>query len=352
MKNEDVSYRSMNILEEKISSLFNTKILMPDWPDSKLNVSDYNIVFIAGLFYQRIFELNYWPKNDFQLFCLSPSVKSVLTRLLEFDTNSISALPRYLLFPNSAPALSFPKSQDFSMVHGGRISPQKNIEFLVFINFYFQLLYSDKILLYLFGGFDNEHHRNILGINDCDYNNKIITLINSLPWPGAKPTIISNLDSDQWLDHFPSNGVFLSASNLVSEDFSVAVAQIQNSIGAPCLLPHWGGFKDIIGENIEFYNVGLIGTSNESLQAISSKAKIFVQSYLNNSIFLPKADPDINFKFNYPEKINREYLQDKIDLNRKRWGEEIDYIVEGKFHLFAKSKNGQRFFDEYKKIFS
>lgn len=351
MNKPEVSSKSMKLIESKFNQLISDTAWVPDW---KLTQKSYSgnceNVLVMGCFFQRIFQLEYWPQKEFKLFCLSRAVKNTLINLFDFDSDVVSIVPRYSLFKTSCDYINFPSS-DFTLVHSGRISPQKNIEFIIFITFYFQILVSPKINIVLMGDFDNEYHHNLLNIKTCNYQDKIYQLINSLPWIGNKPQIINNLSSDDWCSHVPDKGLIFSASNLIYEDFSVAVAQAQE-LGLPCLLPYWGGFKDVIGSNIKFYDSNLIGSSNESFSLLSLKAKLFVQSYMSNTLFLQSKlghpQPDLK----NPNAINLSYLEKKINDNIKRWGPEIRHIIEGNFHLFVKSENGVKFFSEYNRIFS
>lgn len=353
MKEQDISFRSVSLIEKLVCELFKNNVHIPDWGMCKNDdiVPECAIVLTTGLFYQKVFEIKDWPQNDFSFFCLSSAVKKVLVELLGFDSEVIGVIPRYRLFPPAQNFITYPGDFNFKLVHAGRISPQKNIEFIIFVTFYFQILLSPSIELTLMGNFDNDHHRNTLGIKNIDYKNKIIRLIDSLPWPGKKPEILSDFNPTEWLTAFPSNGIFFSASNLISEDFSVSIAQIQQSLGSPCLIPYWGGFKDVRGDNIRFYDVNNIATSNEPFEVLSKKAKLFVESYAQKKLFHTPLHLSNTSNFISPQKINRGYLIEKIVENKKRWGDEIKHIENGDFYLFAKSQNGQKFFKEYIKIF-
>jgi hypothetical protein len=354
MNELDISFRSLNLLERSVSKLLQDKILIPDWGDvqDETMLLSYQNVLTTGLFYQKIFEIKNWPKNDFYFYCLSRGVKDILVNLLNFDSEFIGTIPRYQLFPAKMDTIPFPNDFNFKLVHAGRISPQKNIEFIIFVTFYFQLLISDEIELTLMGNFDNDHHRNILGIRDIDYKKKILQLIDSLPWCGKKPIIFADYNQTEWLKKFPKDAIFFSASNLISEDFSVAIAQIQQTLGFPCLIPFWGGFRDVRGDNIKFYDVSNIATSNESLINVSKKAKEFVESFSKKDFLFSPPSTFHMSDFRPQSMINRQYLQDKIIQNEKKWGPEVEHIVNGNFYLFAKSVNGQSFFNAYAKIFS
>jgi hypothetical protein len=347
----DPCFRSLSLLNQKVSTFLGSPIHMPDLQESQNVSNDFENVLATGLYYRRVFEIEYWPKNDFSFYCLSPSVKNVLVKLLHFDVESISSIPRYDLVPSINQNQNFPDWKTFTLFHAGRIAPLKNIEFLIFITFYFQLFYSTEIKLLLLGDFNNEHHKDLLGFYDLDYELKIKRLIHSLPWLGNPPKIIHQLNELEWLAHIPQNGIFISASNQISEDFSMSVAQIQEQLQTPLILPYWGAFKDVIGLNVKHYDSSLIATSNEPLKTISSKACLFVQQYLNNKL---KSYPSIidSPLYRAPQfKINRNYLKQKILQNKSVWGPEIDHLVNGKLSQFSLTQNGQNFFNHYREIF-
>jgi glycosyltransferase involved in cell wall biosynthesis len=348
----DPSYRSLTLIHEKVSNLLGHSVFLPDLKESIDPEGEHQHVLATGLYFRRVFEINYWPKNDFYLYCLSPSVKEVLVKLLSFDPEFINVIPRYTLIPPLDLNTPFQLSNDFTIVFAGRVSPQKNIEFLIMINFYFQLMYSEKIKLLILGSFDNEHHFNALNIYDKNYEVKIHSIINSLPWPGEKPTIIKGLNQFEWIDRVPKNSIYLSVSNLISEDFSMACAQVQNQLSIPLILPQWGAFKDIIGENVRFYHSELIAASNESFVCIAEKSKNFVQLFIQKKLFQNKSNKLLNMELMQCAMINRTYLQEKIELNILKWGRETEEIIKGNLSQFTKSRNGQSFFNEYTNIFS
>lgn len=352
MNINDPAHKSLNLLFTKVSSLIGEKVFLPDLQDSKNPSGVHEHVLATGLFYQRVFELNYWPTNDFYLYCLSPAVKNVLTQMLHFDEDVVSVIPRYKLMPKNTNEADFSLPKNFTLVHAGRISAQKNIEFVIFVHFYFQLLYSAENHLLLLGEYDNEQHRNLKGLYEKNYEDKINQLIGSLPWPGRPPEIIQGLGTVEWLEKISTTGAFFSASNLISEDFSMAVAQVQQSLNIPGILPKWGAFKDVHGKNIRLYDSNFIASSNETLQSISSKAKQFVLAFVKNELLFAPSLSSSEPKLILPRKINRDYLAQKIELNKKHWGKEVEHIINGNFSLFTQSAASQKFFEQYFKIFS
>lgn len=349
MDSRELSQNSMGLLESKFAELTGKSVWVPDWKDAstRYKTKSAETVLLMGYFFHRIFELNYWPENDFALFCLSTPVKKVLVEMFGFDADKIGVVPRYELFPLSQNLLPFPQLTKAHFVHAGRISPQKNIEFLILLTFHFQVLIDPSVRLSLFGPFDSEYHHDSVNFHYTDYKKKITQLIDSLPWPGEKPVIETGFSSEDWLHHMPENAVMVSASTLLSEDFSVSIAQAQEK-GWPCLLPHWGAFQDVIGNNVLFYDVDLVADSSQGLNDISKKARAFV---LQKDSF-QKSTSNERLKLNYPKKMNRDYLKEKMNENLVKWGPDLQFIIDDNFPAFVKSETAAKFFPEFRRIFS
>ncbi len=351
MITQDPSYKSLELLNLHLSRYFEGPVHFVDLPESKNHSNNSERVVATGLYYQRIFELDYWPKNRFYLYCLCHSVKKVLVEIFNFDEECIKVIPRYELIPQNKTPIGFDLNKNLNLVYAGRFSPHKNIEFLIFISFYLQLFKSQDVQLLLMGHFDNEHHRDKLNINHVDYETKILKIIESLPWSGKKPEIISHLSSDEWIKLIPDNCAFITASNVLSEDFSMSVAQLQSEKPIPLILPTWGAFKDIIGSNVNFYDSNLIASTYDSLNIISQKAKKMA-NIISHENYIKINQPEIKDTENHIP-IDRIYLEKKINENLKRWGdEEIRHITKGEFFKFANSHNGQVVLTHCKNIFS
>lgn len=352
MITNDPCFRSLELLNSHITNYLGSKIHLPDLPESINPKEEYEHVVLTGLFYQRIFQIEYWPENNFYLYCLSPIVKRILIEIFEFDQNVIRTIPRYKLFAKKD--FTFPLKIDSKtkIFTAGRLSPQKNIEFLIFLCFYLQIYVSPNIELSLIGNFDNEHHREQIHITTIEYELKILKLIKSLPWLGHKPQIIKNLDSHTWLNILTPNHVFISSSTLISEDFSVSVAQIQNTFPVACIVPNWGAFHDLEGSNLVHYDSELIADTYQPLNIISKKAKEFAKKLTSSQLsknpsILPFLQTEIDHQL-----INKNYLNIIFEKNKSKWGEDIEFIAKGDFHQFVKSENGQLLFKKYKEIFS
>jgi hypothetical protein len=352
MNKKDVSYKSIGMLQKRFASQLKQDVWVPDWGVSfDLEKNDTFDVLLMGSYFERIFQLNFWPAEKFNLYCLSPQVKKILIEVFDFDPEVIGCLSRYQIFPISSSVVEkYEVLKDSHFYYAGRISPQKNIEFIILTIFHMQILYSADITLTLLGDFDNEYHKDILGCHFKDYSQKILTLIESLPWVGEPPKLIHGLNEEEWLREIPAKGIFLSASNLISEDFSVAAAQLQN-IGRALLIPKWGGLKDVRGENVRHYQVEQIGHSHEKIRAISQKAKNFAVTVFENIDL--EVLPLIKTESYFPSRsIDRHYLQKKIELNKAKWGESIDLLVQMKLPAFVATEQGQRVILECRRHFA
>ncbi len=349
MRTLEVSYKSMTILETRFKMLRNLELWVPDWniKDQTENTNELDVL-IMGSFFERIFQPEFWPNNDFNFFCLSTKSRQCLLNQFGFDEEVVGLLNRKSLFPPSKNLREFNLNSKTTLIYAGRLSPQKNIEFLIFTVFYLQLFYSSEIKLQLMGDFDNIYHKEIIGCPFTDYRNKIFDLIAKLPWVGDKPEIINNLDESEWLGRLPENGIFISSSNLISEDFSVSAAQLEE-LGYPMLLPYWGGFVDVDGSNIRHYPVELISSSHDKISICSNKAKIFSQIIIAHNFLSPNTR-GLSLDIIPARKINKHYLEDIYSKNLKRWGSEIALLRDKSFSNFALSTKGQAFFEELKRL--
>ncbi|MBC7537176.1 MAG: hypothetical protein H7281_00020 [Bacteriovorax sp.] len=342
MNKRDVSYKSIGMLQKRFASQLKQDVWVPDWGDSFDVENNHTVnVFIMGSYFERIFQLRFWPNQKFNMYCLSPQVKKILIEVFGFDSEVVGCLSRYQIFPKSVLLEEkYEVLKDSHLYYAGRISPQKNIEFIILTIFHIQILYSADIKLTLFGDFDNEYHKDILGCHFIDYSQKIFNLIESLPWAGEPPKFVHGLNEEEWLQEIPTKGIFLSASNLISEDFSVVAAQLQN-IGRSLIIPKWGGLRDVRGENVRHYQVDLIGHSHEKIRAISQKAKKFAKSLFENIGLetLSIKGPESFFPMH---SIDRDYLQQRIDLNKAKWGESIELLVQMNLPAFMATEEGQR----------
>ena len=352
---KDVCSTSINLLEKRFNEIRKTKVFIPDIaePVDFDETVDSNEVLLMGRYFERIFQLEYWPKSSFYFYCLSTQVRKILIEVFNFSPEAIGHISRYDLFPTcTSEVKEFNLNESTHFYHAGRISPQKNIEFIIFTVFYLQIFFSKNIKLSLFGNFDNEYHRDRPGFRYIDYELKINKIIANLPWVGEKPQFFSNLNQDEWLMHIPIEGIFFSASKLISEDFSVSGAQVQQK-GLPLLIPWWGGFKDLVGENIKHYHSSLIATSHASVTQISSHAKAFAMNLKTKESGTLFSSGNETMKTIIPtQKIDRNYLRERIEFNIKNLSPNLELISENNLPLFASSDEGQNILSNCRKIFA
>jgi hypothetical protein len=295
-----------------------------------------------GSYYEKIFQPQIFPETSFSLFCLSHAVREALISLFELPEQGLGIIDRSHLFIPSSTKKSFALNSESTLVFGGRLSPQKNIEFLIFTLFHLQILFSKDVKLLLLGDFDDVYHKDILGLKFTSYKQKIFNLIEQLPWPGEKPSIVSELNQQEWLNYLPANGFFLTSSDLISEDFSVSAAQCEE-IGYPMLLPSWAGLKDVRASNVYHFDVNLLANSHADVKLISHQARNFTQMLMEKKYFQL---PQINLHQDIipSEKMSRQKMESIYQANLARWGEELAFLRKGDIASFALSKKGQDFF--------
>jgi len=122
MSKTDVSYKSISMLQKKFSDYRKQSICVPDWGvpfDSQLNQPID--VLLMGSYFERIFQLDYWPTQKFKLFCLSPVVRKILIEVFSFDPEVVGCLSRYELFPKSKSEEKFEVLVDTHFYYAGRI---------------------------------------------------------------------------------------------------------------------------------------------------------------------------------------------------------------------------------------
>jgi hypothetical protein len=210
------------------------------------------------------------------------------------------------------------------------------------------MLYSPKITLSLFGNFDSEYHKDILGCPFMDYSKKIKGLIEGLPWAGAVPEIHTGLNEYEWPEKIPAEGIFITTSNLISEDFSVTAAQLQY-LGRALLLPKWGGFYDVRGENVRHFSVEAIAHSHLGIKEISVKAKEFALALIEEK--LENLATEKTEKSLFPDTpIDRNYLEFIRQKNIDHWGECINLLVANKLPAFVATEQGRAILEECRRL--
>lgn len=349
MKSKEVSQKSISMIEDAVASYLGSRPWSVDWgipiPEGE---KSYQSALVLGNYFQRIFQVQFWPEAPFELYCVSPSVKKVLVEVFHYDSDLVGCLSRYDLFPASLSPEDFHFTPTTNFFYAGRLSPQKNIEFLILVFFYLQFLYSADITLTLIGDFDNEYHKDFLGFDFVDYQMKIEQLIEGLPWSGEKPKLIHGKNEREWGDVIPPRGLYFSCSNLISEDFCVTVAQLQQA-GKPLLLPYWGGLQDVQGDNVRFFHPEAIAHSHLNLKLINQKARALAQQ-LSTQTFYP-CSPESFRSFRPVEKIDRQYLIKKSEENKRRWGTSLELVEQERLPDYIKTEEGQKLFRACRKAF-
>ena len=160
----------------------------------------------------------------------------------------IGTIPRYELLAPAREQRPFPaRSEPFTLVFSGRLSPTKNIEMLLKTTAFLQTVQKVPVELALFGSFDNElhvdHEPPPEGERLTDYRERVLQCIDELEWT-ARPRIIHGCGPDDWYRQKLVNPVLVSLSTFLGEDFGVSVAQAQ-ALGWPCLISDWGAHRDV-----------------------------------------------------------------------------------------------------------
>lgn len=340
------------MLEQQFTRVRKNITVIPDWgePFKESTISQDYDVLLMGKYFERLFQLDYWPNTEFNLFCLSSQIRNILINVFSIESDVIGCLSRYELFPIKNKTIKpFCLTKTTHFFFSGRLSAQKNIEFLIYTIFYLQIFYSSEIKLTLIGNFDNEYHHDLLGFHFMDYSSKITKILSDLPWIGCRPDIISGLGEHSWIPKIPNEGVFFSTSSLISEDFSVTSAQLQQ-LGIPQLVPFWGGFKDVKGKEICHYPEMYIAHSHLDLHEINVKSKKFAQMLVSGNCFLHHEINNFETITILPKyKIDKSYLSSCIEKNKKKWGNEIIHLTNEDFPTFALSKEGQALIMECRK---
>lgn len=343
MNKAEVSHKSIGLIEARFRAHRSRLVWVPDWNIPAPTHADDNLdIILMGSYFEKIFQPHIFPQTPFSLFCLSHSVRNALISLFELPGNSIGLIDRSHLFKPSSIKKSFELNSLSTLVFGGRLSPQKNIEFLIFTLFHLQILFSKDVKLLLLGDFDDVYHKDILGLKFTSYEQKILNLIEQLPWPGEKPSIVSQLNQQEWLNHLPANGIFVTSSDLISEDFSVSAAQCEE-IGYPMLLPSWAGLNDVRASNVYHFDVNLLANSHTEVKWISQKARAFSQMLIEKKYF-QLAPKTFSQDIIPTEKMSRAKLEDIYQINLKKWGDELSFLSQGDIAGFAISQKGQDFF--------
>jgi len=337
---------SIEILRERVLKFFEVNnIENPYFADCEEQSVDeskvVNIVLFGG-YLQRILESGCWNFNKFHFWVLSPSVKKVLVEICGLEADSISVIPREELFSISkVKKVSLEKSVD--LVYAGRISRVKNIELLIYTNYYLQVLLKKDIKLNLIGDFDENYH-DYWGYfsSSKSYEEELNELVKSLDWPFSKPVFLRKVDHDKWaLKNFTSPH-YISLSSYLSEDFAVSVAQAQEK-GWPCILSNWGAHQDVKGATLV--------SVNNILPYL--KRNIFIKAYGENIAKEIISSKTICLGNNL-ETFNRLVVTPKeMDQVRSnlvnKYSRNIMLILRGAGERFAQQSIGEAFYEDLAK---
>lgn len=349
-KEQDIAFKSMTMIEDAFSRKFSSFHTL-DWKvPLPANCRPENVI-IMGSFFERIMQPYYWPDGDYSLYALCSKSKRALSSIFCLPGDAVGLVSRYELFPIKKPLKPLSLNPKTTLFYAGRISPQKNIEFLVFTTFYLQMSFSKDIQLQLFGNFDNEYHKHIQGCHYVDYQRKISALIDSLPWCGLKPVLVHALLPHEWIRHVPDNAISMTASTLISEDFSVVSAQIQQE-GIPLIAPHWGSFSDLRGTNVLLYPPALLASSHSTLNEIGNKAKTFVRLLLEKSPSFTPPPSTPTLSVSPSKKISRDDITRNLQLVALKYGTYVSVLEENNLPQFVKTSSGQKIFADLIRVFS
>ena len=355
------SAESINILQQKIENYFlqNKRLGTENnlwFPDSSQNqkvslakdkVTD---VILFGSFFRRILESGNWPFDKMRLWCLSPSVKRVLTKLYGFKEQEIGLISRDDLFTQASLIRPFPDlNKPWTMVFSGRLSPTKNLETFLVVGHFLQKLFSPELRLALQGDFHDDVDSMWDREGQVSYKNYLEKIIDSLSWT-HRPIFLSPSHDYPWQKDHTVNPVFASFSHFSAEDFGVSVALAREEAW-PVILSDWGGQSDVYGESVIKISAHSIPEPWESLHSLLVKgeylAKLIIRRWGEKSekIIFPQNLPVILDANNLYDR--RQHFVKKLDLNFADL-----FCGDGKLDNFFKKENGKRIFSNYRQLFS
>ncbi|MES2965544.1 MAG: glycosyltransferase [Bdellovibrionota bacterium] len=203
-----------------------------------------DVVFFGG-FVRRFLESGNWLDGRYRLWCLTGSVRDVMSKVLGIPVDAIGVIPREDLAPEPKRSAVFPRrGEKVTFVFGGRLSATKNLELLVRTVSRMQTELRLDVALVLSGNFDDRNHpdRGIrVGEN---YALKLTELIAKLSWTES-PKLVHGLKPAEWIAKSNVvNPVYVNLSTYVYEDFDVSLAQAREA-GWPAIVSDWGGHRDL-----------------------------------------------------------------------------------------------------------
>ena len=175
------------------------------------------------------------------------------------------------------------------------------------------------------------------------YENEIKTLINSLATED-RPQLHGNVDKEEWLSQKFTQPVAISLSTFFGEDFGVSLAQAGEK-GWPVICSHFGGHRDICGNQVAQIPSWLVGSSHETNGVVKLKSVLAARYFFNHrfsKIPLPQEDADIPkpaiIALNELDKARR-------DLSHSL-GSSIHLLSLDTIDNFADTQEGAQFIDD------
>lgn len=353
-----VNYRknwpsSLEILEKKVTDFFIEQNITLDqlWfvdiefipPERIRNQKKVYIIFFGG-FLERLYESGNWPKKEYHFICISHQVKEVLIKLFQFNENSISVIERDDLFKTKCENKKIDFSKPVNIFYAGRISPQKNINYILYLAK--QLMDFNQVQIHFFGEYDNNFPKNKGRFLIESFKDELKTIIHDLEITD-RVHFYHGLGHVDWLKLVPENAIFVNFSTFVAEDFGVSVAQVQQK-GYPMILSAWGGHLDVSAANVLTISKNEIITYNEEFNKdmvinVANKVMQFDFNSETSYVF-----PSTNLK---NEFVSLEQIHKIREIGLIKYGPELSLLGQDRMSLFASTKNGEKFFEKYDSIF-
>lgn len=356
---------SLDILKEKAISFFEqkkgiTKLWFVDHyehppRDFFKDPNDVYDIVLFGDFLKRFLESGNWPLEKMRMWVLCERAKNILMELFHIPTQKVGIIPRYELFPlniQEKKIEDYLLSQKWTFVYAGRISPTKNIEFIIFFTYYLQKYENRQVELIFFGEFDNESFEDRGRFVEESYEEKIVQIITSLEDWENPPKFLGKHGADEWIEHSVENPILINMSTFMCEDFGVSVAQAQQK-GWPCFLSDWGGHCDVEGTNVVKIDPIHIGKSFEVLPIIKSKAKILAKEFTNLISSNRSAQNNLSSTNSntFPEITTISSLDSLRRQFVKKWGTVSILSNRDQLPWFADTSSGSLFFYLYRQKF-
>ncbi len=356
---QERSQDSLSILQQKVKNFFEQNydkesgpnIWFADCPNLVSDTNAVTDVVLFGSFLRRILESGNWPFSQVRLWCLSPSVKEVLSGLFGFKDQEIAVIPREKLFPQAARIRAFPDlNKPWTLVFSGRLSPTKNLETFLVVGYFLQKLFSPELRLVLQGEFQDDLDPLCDRLRGENYQTYIEKIVKSLDWTHA-PQFLPSAKNHSWYEDHNLNPVFASFSLFSAEDFGVSVAEARMQ-GWPVIVSDWGGQRDVQGKSVIKISAHSIPEAWENLSSLLVKgeylARLIVARWGEESL------NDFSSSSFSPSVLGisrlhelRQFFIKKLDQNFSDL-----YAGEGKIENFFKTESGKKIYAHYRHLFA